>query len=148
GHLGRSVSWSGWLRGSIGSFADQVYPIYAMTRLAQACDTQEPLARALDCAHAICHAQGPLGQWWWHYHARRGHVVRRYPVFTVHQDGMAPMALFALGQATGQNFSRHIYKGLQWDFGNNELAQDMRDESTNLIWRSIFPKPKSKMYLD
>lgn len=148
GHTERKASLTALLRASIGSFADQVYPIYAMTKLAQACGLKEPLARAVECAQAICRAQGPLGQWWWHYDSKRGHVVRQYPVFSVHQDGMAPMALFAVGEASGLDFTSPIHKGLQWIYGRNELGQDMRDKSTDLIWRCIFPKPKSMMYLD
>ena len=36
GHLARDASVQGMTRGRIGSFADQVYPIYAMTRFSQA----------------------------------------------------------------------------------------------------------------
>ena len=36
GHLSRSKSISGMVRGGVGSFADQVYPIYAMSKFAMA----------------------------------------------------------------------------------------------------------------
>jgi len=73
------------------------------------------------CAEAICRMQGPSGQWWWHYDARNGRIFERYPVYAVHQDGMAPMALFALGEVARLDFSEPIYKGLAWISGNNEL---------------------------
>jgi len=148
GHLGRRATLGGLLRARIGSFADQVYPIYAMTRLAQACDLREPLDRAVDCAQAICRVQGSFGEWWWHYDSAGGRVVRRYPVFSVHQDGMAPMALFAVGEASGHDFGAPIHRGLQWIAGNNELGEDLRDTPTGVIWRSIFPTRKHTMYLD
>ncbi len=87
---------------------------------------------------AICQAQGPRGQWWWHYDASNGgkvEVVDAYPVFSVHQHGMAPMVLLEAGEAFQQDFTPWINKGLQWIDGRNELNFDMRDYS--VIWRSI-----------
>jgi hypothetical protein len=128
----------GFVRGRIGSFADQVYPIYAMTRFAEAYEFDEALESALACAKAICNAQGELGQWWWHYDSGNGKVVQRYPVYSVHQDGMAPLALFAVGEAAGVDFDRPIYKGLAWISGNNELSTDLCDRSSRAIWRCIY----------
>lgn len=140
GHLARKGSLTGLLRGRIGSFADQIYPIYALTCFAQAYQVQEALERARLCAEAICYAQGSMGQWWWHYNCSTGKVVGRYPVYSVHQDGMAPMALFALGEAIGSDFGSWIYKGLQWIAGNNELDYDLRECAANVIWRGIYPR--------
>jgi hypothetical protein len=137
GHRASRTGPLGWIRGRIGSFADQVYPILAFTHFAEAFESGSALTAAQACAQAICAAQGPLGQWWWHYDARNGRVVQRYPVYSVHQDGMAPMALFALGRATGQDFSEPIMKGLNWIYGLNELGQDMRDLPAHVIWRAI-----------
>jgi len=137
GHLALAKTLAGRFRGRMGSFADQVYPIYALTRFATAYGMEPPLAMALRCAKAICKAQGPQGQWWWQYDSCSGSVFQRYPVFSVHQDGMAPMALLALGEAVEADFSRPIVKGLQWIAGNNELACDMRDRRLRVIWRSI-----------
>jgi len=75
-------------------------------------------------------------------------VSSRYPVYSVHQHGMAPMSLFALEEATGQSFKDFIYKGLRWIYGANELRTDMRDFSQNLIWRCILPKRKQTKYWD
>src|SRR5207248_880072 len=96
----------GTLRGRIGTFADQVYPIYALTRFAQAFGEAKALACAVDCAEAICRLQGPLGQWWWHYDSRTGRVTSKYPVYSVHQDAMAPLALLPLGEIGARDFSR------------------------------------------
>lgn len=145
GHQSRWHSLAGVVRGRIGSFADQVYPIYAMAQFARACKVDEASHRALCCADAICSLQGPLGQWWWHYDSVTGRVVERYPVYSVHQDGMAPMALFAVQEACGADFSEHIYEGLAWINGSNELRQDLEDTSANVIWRSIF-HPKLASY--
>jgi hypothetical protein len=146
GHMNVRKSLAGRLRGRIGSFADQIYPIYAISKFAKVFHVEEELDSALQCAMAICRAQGDLGQWWWLYDSRGGYVSSRYPVYSVHQHGMAPMGLFALEEATGCNFQKAIYKGLQWIYGANELRVDMRDSTGNLIWRCVLPKNKLARY--
>jgi hypothetical protein len=138
GHQARNRSTIGLLRGRFGSFADQVYPIYALAKYAEAFQSRAALREGQNCADAICRAQGPLGQWWWHYDAVTGKVLQRYPVYAVHQHGMAPLALFAIGDAAGLDFSESIYKGLTWIYGNNELNIDLRGTGSNLVWRSIY----------
>jgi len=137
GHRSRWRSLGGVVRGHIGSFADQVYPIYAMVQFSRVYQIEEASQAALKCARAICRMQGPEGQWWWHYNSVSGKVVEHYPVFSVHQDGMAPMALTALQNACGTDFRGPIEKGLGWIYGANELQQDLTDESENLIWRCV-----------
>jgi hypothetical protein len=146
GHVATRSTLAGVLRGRIGSFADQVYPIYALTRFAQAGGASSAFRRAQDCAEAICRAQGPLGQWWWHYDAATGRVVQTYPVYAVHQDGMAPMALFALGEAIQLDFSGPIYIGLGWIGGENELGSDLCDTSSGVIWRNIHRRSNWRKY--
>jgi hypothetical protein len=147
GHLAGRGSLTGRFRGHIGCFADQVYPIYALVRFARAFGDGMAVEMARSCADAICRLQGPEGQWWWHYDSLSGCVFEQYPVFSVHQDGMAPMALLALAEATGCDFSKPIYEGLRWITGVNELSRDLRDRSSNVIWRSIYPESKYKRYL-
>ncbi len=148
GHMNTSKSLPGFLRGRVGSFADQVYPIYAMSKYSLAYQHEGAAKRALDCANAICEVQGDLGQWWWLYESQSGRVSSKYNVYSVHQQGMAPMALFAAEEATGHNFDGPIYKGLRWIYGANELGEDMRDVSQNLIWRCIYSQQKSSKYLN
>ena len=115
GHLNTSTGGMSKLRGWLGSFADQVYPILAMTRFSEAFKQPEALERALACGLGICRVQGPLGQWWWHYDSRVGPVASMFPVFSVHQEGMAPMVLFPLAESTGHSFDEAIYRGLAMD---------------------------------
>jgi hypothetical protein len=147
-HMSRNKSVAGFLRGRIGTFADQIYPIYAISKFAQAFHVQEPIKTAFDCATAICGTQGELGQWWNLYETRTGRVAKQYPVYSVHQHGMAPMGLFALGEATGQSFDEFIYKGLRWIYGSNELGKDMRNPSENVVWGCVGPKSRAKKYKD
>ncbi len=135
---GKSIA--GVLRGNIGCFADQVYPIYALTRFGESHGNSEALTMAGECSETICELQGSYGQWWWHYDARTGKIAGRYPVFSVHQEGMAPMALFAAAKKTGADYEAPIYKGLGWILGKNELGIDMRDSARNTIWRSFYQK--------
>ena len=143
GHLARSGSVAGMLRGRVGSFADQVYPIYAMTQFSKAYQHQEARLFALDCALGICEAQGPLGQWWWHYDSVRGRVADGYPVFSVHQHAMGPMTLFALGETIQHDFRPWIYKGLQWINSHNELGFNLEDGASKLVWRCIYRSRRS-----
>jgi hypothetical protein len=136
GHSASNEGLSGMLRSGIGSFADQVYPIYAMTKYSQAFGDDKAIKRAMDCAITICEAQGSLGQWWWHYDSSNGRVAESFPVFSVHQHAMGPMTLLALGEAVQSDFSPWIYKGLQW-IDDNELGIDMKDNSANVVWRCI-----------
>jgi hypothetical protein len=144
GHLATRGSAAGQLRGRIGSFADQVYPIYALIQFATVSGVQTALAAATSCAENICRVQGPWGQWWWHYDASTGETFQQYPVFAVHQDGMAPMALLALGETAGLEFDEPVFKGLNWIGGVNELGYDMRDASCGVIWRSFEVRNKYK----
>src|SRR5215469_4850526 len=143
GHLSTRRSLRGLTRGRIGSFADQVYPIYGMAQFAKAYSHDEALNRALRCATAICEAQGSMGQWWWHYDAPAGCVADGYPVFSVHQHAMGPMTLFKIGEVANRNFNEWIYKGLNWINSNNELSFDMENGALNLIWRCIFRSRRS-----
>ncbi len=146
GHLHTKKSVMGRLRGKIGSFADQIYPIYALSRFAKSFHVEEALTPARKCAEAICKAQGELGQWWWLYDSQSGRVSSPYPVYSVHQHAMAPMGLFALEEASGESYQTAIYKGLRWIYGTNELGVDMRDCKLNVIWRCVLPKNKRSTY--
>jgi hypothetical protein len=138
GHVAADRSLRGRLRGSIGSFADQVYPILALAHFGQVFGDTRAINRAESCAEMIVELQGADGEWWWHYDARTGRVIRPYPVYSVHQDGMAPMALQALSAVTGrEDFTPALERGLRWIAGSNTLNLDMRDRPQKLIWRSI-----------
>lgn len=139
GHMGSSQSLVGRLRGRVGSFADQVYPIFAMAHFSQTFGHDKARDNALRCAHAICDRQGPLGQWWWHYDSENGCVVEHFPVYSVHQHAMGPMALLAAEEAFDVDFESPIHRGLSWIKGANEMQQDLEDSDTGVVWRCITP---------
>jgi hypothetical protein len=128
----------GGFRGHVCCFADLVYPIHALARYAEAFGDAEARDVALRCSGAICARQGHDGQWWWHYDRRSGNVVERYPVYAVHQDAMAPMALFALERAAAIDLHSPIAKGLAWLADAPELGgSSLIDEGAGLIWRKV-----------
>lgn len=126
-----------WPRAHVACFADQVYPIQALACFHRAFGDQEALRSATRCAEQICGLQGKDGQWWWHYDARTGTVVEGYPVYSVHQDAMAPMALFDLLAAGGGDFTTEIRRGVSWLFRPPECDVPLVDERESLIWRKV-----------
>jgi hypothetical protein len=125
------------LRRRFGFFDNQVYGIRAGVSYARVFADPAALAMAEGCLERIVEAQGPLGQWAWHYDVRTGAVVDRYPVYAVHQHGMAPLALNAVTEATGRRFDEVLEPSLAWVFGENELGQPLLDGEHSVIWRSI-----------
>ena len=125
------------LRRQLGFFDNQVYGIHAGVDYYRAFDDADALAMAKRCAEQILAAQGPLGQWAWHYDVRTGAVVDRYPVYSVHQHGMGPMALRAVSDVTRRTFDDPIERSVAWVFGVNELGEPMIDHDRGVIWRSI-----------
>ena len=126
-----------WYRSHVGSFADQVYPVQALARLHASADDPGALAAAESVAAAICRAQGRAGQWCWHYDARTGGVVRSYPVHSVHQYAMAPMALLDLAEAGGQPYLEAICQGLRWLTGPPEIREDLILDEPPVTWRKV-----------
>ena len=126
------------LRAHIGCFADQVYPIQALARYARATGDAEALRAADRCAERIVELQGPAGQWWWHYDSRTGDVVEGFPVYSVHQHAMAPMALFDLYEAGGRDHRDAVVRGLRWIQRHPELPEsNLIARGAGVIWRKI-----------
>ncbi len=67
-------------------------------------------------------------------------MIDRYPVYTVHQLGMAPMAMLALARTGDEQISRAITRAVSWVCGDNELGRPMLERERGLIWRSIKPR--------
>ncbi|MCC7462075.1 MAG: hypothetical protein IT480_06380 [Gammaproteobacteria bacterium] len=139
------VIGGGAARSHIACFADMVYPIQSLSLHAKRTGDKAALAAAEGCAAMICEAQGPDGQWWWHYDYRSGRVVEGYPVYAVHQDSMAPMALFALMEAGGSDHSAAIRKGLEWLWYAPEIDGSLIDLEADLIWRKVARREPGKL---
>lgn len=124
-------------RSHVGCFADMVYPILALSRYYRVSGVVKALDAARRCADRICKLQGPHGQWWWHYDVRYGRVLERYPVYSVHQDSMAPMALNALDEVSGEDRSDAIRRGLLWLAHSPEINSSLIDLPARVIWRKV-----------
>lgn len=132
-------------RAHVACFADQVYPIQALARYHAAVGDDRALEIANRCAAQICGVQGDGGQWWWHYDARNGSVVEGYPVYSVHQDAMAPMALLDLFDAGGTDFAAEIRKGVTWMDNAPEIGRSLIDDEVPLIWRKVARREPRKL---
>jgi hypothetical protein len=135
---------AGLFRSHVGSFADQVYPIQALSRFHRVSGDSRSLTVANRCAETICRLQGPLGEWWWHYDVRTGGVVEGYPVYSVHQDSMAPMTLLDLAEAGGTDYADEIRRGLLWLQHTPSVDRSLIDEANLVIWRKLARREPSK----
>ena len=125
------------LRAHVACFADLVYPIQALAHYHRATGNALALEVAQRCAQRMCDLQGPAGQWWWHFDVRTGRVLERFPVYAVHQDAMAPMALFDLADAGGPEHSAAAERGMSWLLHAPELDGSLIDLEAGVIWRKV-----------
>ncbi|GAA1969503.1 hypothetical protein GCM10009798_32620 [Nocardioides panacihumi] len=124
-------------RAHVGSFADQVYPLQAFARASVLTGDRSLLERANTIARRLCDVQGAAGQWWWHYDSRDGSVVEAFPVYSVHQHAMAPMVLFDLWEAGGDDHRARIARGLGWLNRHPEVVDELVSERHHLVWRKV-----------
>lgn len=124
----------------IPCFANQIYPVMSLAIHARRTGCTFSTEAASAVADKVCREQGEMGQWWWLYDAKTGRVMDGYPVYSVHQDGMAPMALMEAGLTIHQSYDEFIEHGLGWTFGKNELNTSMVLDHKGLILRDIHKK--------
>jgi hypothetical protein len=132
------------LRRHLPNFADQIYSLQALAFASILVDSAPAFKRAEALGARLIDLQGSLGQWWWHYDSRTGAVAGRYPVYSVHQHAMAPMALLALGAAArAKGKEADIKVAIDASYGwltRNELNIDLVDVAAGTIWRDIEPQ--------
>jgi hypothetical protein len=133
-------------RAHVSCFADLVYPVLALSQHATLTGDPASTACAVKGAAAMCRLQGAEGQWWWHFDYRTGRVLERYPVYAVHQDSMAPMALFAASRAGGRSYDSEIAKGLRWLASAPELGgASLVDRTAGIVWRKVARREPGKL---
>jgi len=133
------------LRSHVSCFADQAYPIQALSRYSAAAGGARALEAAVACAERIVALQGDQGQWWWHYDWRRGSVIERYPVYSVHQYALAPMALLEVRDAGGPAHGPAIAKGLGWLVEHPEAGGELIVDELGVVWRTVGRHEPSKI---
>ena len=134
--LGRSTLRSR-ARQRLGFFDAQVYAIVAALRKHEVTGDAEALEAARSIGSLLLQGQGRRGQWAWHYDTKTGDVVDLYPVYSVHQDGMAPLALLPLEKATGIPATAAVARGVSWLFDDNEIGEPLAHPDAGVIWRSV-----------
>ena len=133
------------LRGHVSCFADFVYPVMALAEWGRLTDDARAMAAAQSAADRMCERQGPAGQWWWHFDTRLGRIIEKYPVYAVHQDSMAPMALFAAGDACGIDYGESIAAGMRWLLDPPEIGHSLIDYDRDVIWRKVCRREPRKL---
>lgn len=124
----------------LGSFASQVYPLLALSAYVKIFSDHSLKGVLKECADRVCDLQGPEGEWWWIYDVRDSSVFQHFPVYSVHQDGMAPMALLATMEVLdNQKYADPVARGLRYLFEYNEprSGQHFINREQDLIWRAL-----------
>lgn len=132
-HLG-----TGKGRALLPNFATQIYSVLALADTARVTNDSQALQEAKALGDLLVGLRRPDAGWPWLFHAEKGTVVEEYQVYSVHQDAMAPMAYFSLGDATGDKaYAKAGAEGLPWCFGENELGFHFYDTSAVFAHRAI-----------
>ena len=125
-------------RALLPNFATQIYSVLALADVGRITGDVRATREAQDLADLLLELRHDDAGWPWLYHAEKGVVVERYQVYSVHQDAMAPMAYFALAEATGDiSYARAGAEGLPWCFGANELGFNFYDAPNRFAHRAI-----------
>ncbi|MEZ4703110.1 MAG: hypothetical protein R2834_22475 [Rhodothermales bacterium] len=120
-----------------GIFPDQAFSAYAFSRYARAFGDEASLHVARQVADRLVMNQGPIGQWWWRYDTTDGRVVDQYPVLSVHQYAIAPMALVEVSLLTGEDYADALIASLAWVRFGNERKVDLVDTKRKVVWDGL-----------
>jgi hypothetical protein len=124
-------------RARFPNFATEIYGVLALAIAARA-GREHAIEPARRTADRLLELQRPDGGWPWLFDTRSGLVVEPYEVYSVHQDGMAPMALLELSDLSGeQRYRDAALAGVEWVFGRNDLGREMLDRDAGILYRSI-----------
>lgn len=116
-------------------FSTQIYWVYALATFGRVFKNEAAVAIARQCAQRLIELCDERGGWPWRYDAPRGQVTERYPVYAVHQDAMAPMALRALGAACGDDFEPAITHSMNWLWRTE--CGSVVDHAEQVIYRAV-----------
>lgn len=132
---------TGWRR-RFPNFATEIYGILALAHASRVRGDELALAAARKAGDAVLALQRQNGGWPWLFDARRGTVIEPFEVYSTHQDGMAPMGLFELSDASGDpRYREAALRGLDWIWERNEVGRSMLDHDAGMLYRSVVRRP-------
>jgi hypothetical protein len=124
-------------------FADQIHALLALSQLARIRDDGAARDAARSIGDLLLENQMPNGAWPCLYDPVRGTVVEPYELYSMHQDSLAMIGMHGLTEATGERRYRDVaVRGLDWNYGGNELGVQMVDPKAGMIFRSIRRKQR------
>ena len=92
------------------------------------------------CAERLFRLQGDEGQWWWIYDTKLAQATVKYPVYSVHQDAMGPMAfaMVALAEECTDRYDVLVRDSLLWFENRPECADEsLIDPDRGVVWRAV-----------
>ena len=124
-------------------FGDQIHAALGLTLLARIRDDGDAREAARSIGDHLLSNQMPNGAWPWIFDPIRGTVVEPYELHSVNQDSLAMIAMHGLSEATGEPRYREVaVRGLDWNYGSNELGAQMFDPEAGVIYGSIRRKQR------
>ncbi len=117
-------------------FSTQIYWVHALTTYARIFDDTRALEVAVGVMRRLIALRDTHFGWVWRYDAARGEVPEPFPIYAVHQHGMAPMALHGLAGLGALEALPTLRESLRW-LGENQMGVDMVDRANAQVHRSI-----------
>ena len=131
-------------RRRFATFADQITGLLALSQLARVMDDEEARRATAALADRLLELQLPNGAWPWLFDARKGSVAEIYEVYSVNQDSVGIIGMHGASEATDRpEFREAALRGMDWNYGGNELGVQMLDQEAGMIYRSIQRKRRS-----
>ncbi|MEZ5321099.1 MAG: hypothetical protein R2698_03265 [Microthrixaceae bacterium] len=124
------------IRARGADFEDQIHSVQAFAFAALVLADADAASRSCRLAQRQCEMQGEMGEWYRRFDPERGRASRRYPLHSVYQHGLAPMAFAACRAATGLSFADSVNRSLEW-IEHNESGYSMFDPGAGTIWRGL-----------
>jgi hypothetical protein len=117
-------------------FSTQIYWVHALATYGRVFEHAPALAVAAQVMRRLIALRDDHFGWVWRYHAASGTVPEPFPIYSVHQHGMAPMALHLLAELGALEALPTLRESLRW-LGENQLGLEMIDSERAMIYRSI-----------
>ena len=120
-------------------FSTEIYWVYALATYGRVTGHGGSLDAAANTMRRLIALRDALGGWVWRYDADSGAVPEPFPIYSVHQHGMAPMTLHLLadlGLVDGDLHRRVQRESLTW-LWDNQLGRSMVDAERRVVYRSV-----------